>query len=43
MRYMLDTNICSYILKNHPAAVKVKFEEAGAGNVCLSTVVLAEL
>src|SRR5450631_792360 len=43
MRYMLDTNICSYILKNHPAAVKVKFEEAGSGNVCLSTVVLAEL
>ena len=43
MRYMLDTNICSYILKNHPAAVKQKFEEVGAGNICISTIVLAEL
>ena len=43
MRYMLDTNICSYILKNHPAAVKQKFEEVGASNICISTIVLAEL
>ncbi len=43
MRYMLDTNICSYILKNHPASVKQKFEVAGAGNICISAIVLAEL
>lgn len=43
MRYMLDTNICSYILKNHPATVKQRFEEVGAGNICISTIVLAEL
>lgn len=43
MRYMLDTNICSYILKNHPTAVKRRFEEVGAGNICISTIVLAEL
>ena len=43
MRYMLDTNICSYILKNHPAAVKQKFEEAGTENICISSIVLAEL
>lgn len=43
MRYMLDTNICSYILKNHPATVKLRFEEVGAGNVCISTIVLSEL
>jgi len=43
MRYMLDTNICSYILKNHPASVKLKFEEVGAGNICTSAIVLAEL
>jgi tRNA(fMet)-specific endonuclease VapC len=43
MRYTLDTNICSYILKNHPAAVKHKFGEVGAGNICISTIVLAEL
>jgi len=29
MLYMLDTNICSYILKNHPASVKVHFDEVG--------------
>ena len=43
MRYMLDTNMCSYILKNHPAAVKQKFEEVGAGTICISAIVLAEL
>jgi tRNA(fMet)-specific endonuclease VapC len=43
MRYMLDTNICSYILKNHPAEVKQKFEEVGVGNICISAIVLAEL
>ena len=43
MRYMLDTNICSYILKNHPAAVKQKFAEVGPENICLSSIVLAEL
>ena len=43
MRYMLDTNICSYILKNHPATVKQKFEEVGTENICISTIVLAEL
>ena len=43
MRYMLDTNMCSYILKNHPAAVKQKFEEVGAGAICISAIVLAEL
>ena len=40
---MLDTNMCSYILKNHPAAVKQKFEEVGAGTICISAIVLAEL
>lgn len=43
MRYMLDTNICSYVLKNHPVAVKLRFDEVGAGNICISTIVLSEL
>ncbi|MEZ0373408.1 MAG: type II toxin-antitoxin system VapC family toxin [Candidatus Sericytochromatia bacterium] len=43
MRYMLDTNICSYILKNHPASVKAHFDRVGAQALILSTVVLAEL
>ncbi len=43
MRYMLDTNICSYILKNHPATVKSRFDEVGNDCLSISTVVLAEL
>jgi tRNA(fMet)-specific endonuclease VapC len=43
MRYMLDTTMCSYILKNHPIAVKQKFEEVGVGALCISAIVLAEL
>lgn len=43
MIYMLDTNICSYILKNHPPAVKARFEEVGADSLAISAVVLAEL
>ncbi|RPJ56731.1 MAG: type II toxin-antitoxin system VapC family toxin [Dehalococcoidia bacterium] len=43
MRYMLDTNICSYILKNRPLSVKAQFELVGTRALCISTVVLAEL
>lgn len=43
MRYLLDTNICSYVLKNRPLLVKQKFDEVGAERLCISSVVLAEL
>ena len=43
MRYMLDTNICSYILRSRPPSVKERFDEAGPGALTISTVVLAEL
>ncbi len=43
MRYMLDTNICSYVLRDRPPTVRNRFEKAGAGNLAISTVVLAEL
>jgi tRNA(fMet)-specific endonuclease VapC len=43
MRYMLDTNICSYILKSHPLSIKAHFEQVGTRDLCISTVVLAEL
>jgi len=43
MRYMLDTNICSYILRSRPQSVKARFDAAGAGILAISTVVLAEL
>ena len=43
MRYMLDTNICSYVLRSRPASVKARFGEAGPEGLAISTVVLAEL
>ena len=43
MRYMLDTNICSYVLRSRPQSVKARFDEAGPGALAVSTVVLAEL
>jgi tRNA(fMet)-specific endonuclease VapC len=43
MRYMLDTNICSYILRSRPLSVKIRFDQVGANNLSVSTVVLAEL
>ncbi len=43
MRYMLDTNICSYVLRDRPPTVRKRFEKAGDGNLAISTVVLAEL
>lgn len=43
MLWMLDTTICSYILRERPPQVKVKFEEVGADHLAISSVVLAEL
>ena len=41
--WMLDTNICSYVLRRHPLTVKAHFDQAGPGELAISTVVLAEL
>ncbi|HEX2770666.1 MAG TPA: type II toxin-antitoxin system VapC family toxin [Geobacteraceae bacterium] len=43
MLYMLDTNICSYILKKRPPSVKAHFDAVGNEALAISTVVLAEL
>jgi len=40
---MLDTNICIYIIKNKPASVKRKFLKFSAGELCLSSITVAEL
>lgn len=42
-RYMLDTNICIYIIKNNPISVRQKFEQISASNLVLSMITLAEL
>jgi tRNA(fMet)-specific endonuclease VapC len=41
---MLDTNICSYIIRNQPEAIKKKLKEVeNEHRVALSTIVVSEL
>ena len=42
-KYMLDTNICIYLMKNHPVEVKERFDECFVGDVVISAITLAEL
>ncbi|MDQ6955028.1 MAG: PIN domain-containing protein [Mariprofundaceae bacterium] len=41
--YMLDTNICIYLIKNNPPHVRTYFERLKPGDILLSSIVLAEL
>ncbi len=41
--WMLDTNICGYVLRRHPLTVKAHFDKVGPDQLAISTVVLAEL
>lgn len=43
MKYLLDTNICIYIIKKRPLEVFEKFKILPLGSVGISTVTLAEL
>jgi len=43
MNYMLDTNICSYIIKNRPQEVLKKFKTIPMENCAISSITLAEL
>ncbi len=42
-RYMLDTNICIYIAKNRPPAVKARFERLKPGQLIMSVITYGEL
>ncbi len=42
LRYMLDTNICIYVIKNRPTELREKFNRF-ADELCISAVTLAEL
>ncbi|KQS59373.1 plasmid maintenance protein [Rhizobium sp. Leaf371] len=42
LRYMLDTNICIYTIKNRPPAVRDAFNRH-SGQLCISAVSLMEL
>ena len=43
MRYMLDTNICIYAIKNHPAQVLAQLRAHEAEGIGISSVSVAEL
>lgn len=43
MRYMLDTNICIYCIKQKPAQVFQRLQEHYPVEVCISSVTYAEL
>ena len=43
MEYLLDTNICIYIIKKKPAEVFEKFKTLTIGDVGISAITLAEL
>lgn len=42
-KYMLDTNICIYLMKHQPAQVRARFAECFVGEVVISAITLAEL
>ena len=43
MRYLLDTNICIYVIKRRPPQVLARFQRCTVGDIGLSTVTVAEL
>ncbi len=43
MKYMLDTNICIYIIKNKPIKIFRKFEKINPKEVCISSITSSEL
>ncbi len=42
-RYMLDTNMCVYLMKNQPEQVARRFAECFVGDVLMSAITFAEL
>lgn len=42
-RYMLDTSICIYLMKNQPEQVAKRFAECFVGDVVMSAITFAEL
>lgn len=43
MKYLLDTNICIYIIKQKPIEVFAKFQSLEIGSIGISSITLAEL
>lgn len=43
MKYMLDTNICIYIIKKRPIQVLQALQKHDVGDLCISAITVAEL
>jgi len=43
MRYMLDTNICIYAIKNKPISVLEKLKQYNPEEICISSITYSEL
>lgn len=43
MRYLLDTNICIFIINHQPPLVRARFERVPVGEIGISSVTLSEL
>ena len=43
MKYLLDTNICSYIIKHKPIEILHKFNRISKGHLFISSITTAEL
>lgn len=43
MRYMLDTNMCIYVIKHKPEQVFIRLQEHDPIDICISSVTYAEL
>jgi len=43
MSYMLDTNICIYLIKKQPESVLLKMQAHMQNGLCISSITLAEL
>ncbi len=41
--FLIDTNICIYIMNDHPPEVIQKFRDIGVGNICISSITVSEL
>ena len=43
MNYLIDTNICIYIMNKRPAEVIKKFKKIEPGEIGISTITISEL
>lgn len=43
MKYLIDTNLCIYILNNRPVEVIHKFKQFAVGEIGISTITVSEL